>query len=387
MPVPSSIDDLSTTAASNSPSGSDSVGSVDDHLRAQASFIAQLRDEAVELFDTTDPGFNGLWPDVTAATKIIRGRDRLFVGGGAAVTGNRSGTQGGLVPTATEGANWAIRDAQFLSFATQGNMAIVGFSRSEDIDAVENTAAIGISGFAIANNATKTAFAGYLDLQFESGTTGYGLEVAVKNKTTDRTSTPYFATSGTFGIQLSGGGDATYGGAAANPNNTGILFLKNSSTWNRGIVFLADSITGTDGTTGTGTAIELAKGHIINWRAPGNIAGFGIRSDVSSASSDVALVAGNNVITLFGTGGVRIAAFSHSTSAENYFTFQNRAAASGGPRILAQGPGSDVDLEFLPQGAGVMRFGSHSAIAAETLSGYITIKDTGGTVRKLAVIS
>lgn len=42
MPVPSSIDDLSTTAASNSPSGSDSVGAVDDHLRAHAAFIRQI---------------------------------------------------------------------------------------------------------------------------------------------------------------------------------------------------------------------------------------------------------------------------------------------------------------------------------------------------------
>lgn len=34
-----------------------------------------------------------------------------------------------------------------------------------------------------------------------------------------------------------------------------------------------------------------------------------------------------------------------------------------------------------------IKFGTHSAIAAEALSGYITIKDAGGTTRKLAVIS
>jgi len=43
MPVPTSITDLSTTAASNSPSGTDAVlPSLDDYLRALSAFIAQL---------------------------------------------------------------------------------------------------------------------------------------------------------------------------------------------------------------------------------------------------------------------------------------------------------------------------------------------------------
>lgn len=43
MPVPTQITDLSTTAASNSPAGTDSVlPNLDDYLRAHASFIAQI---------------------------------------------------------------------------------------------------------------------------------------------------------------------------------------------------------------------------------------------------------------------------------------------------------------------------------------------------------
>jgi hypothetical protein len=44
MPLPTTIDQLSTTAASNFPAGSDSPSSLDDVQRAHASFIAQLRD-------------------------------------------------------------------------------------------------------------------------------------------------------------------------------------------------------------------------------------------------------------------------------------------------------------------------------------------------------
>lgn len=45
MPVPTSIDDLSQTAGSNSPAGSDSPTVIDDHIRALASFVAILRDK------------------------------------------------------------------------------------------------------------------------------------------------------------------------------------------------------------------------------------------------------------------------------------------------------------------------------------------------------
>ena len=44
MPVPSSIDDLSTTAGSNSPAGSETPTEGDNYIRTHAAFIATLRD-------------------------------------------------------------------------------------------------------------------------------------------------------------------------------------------------------------------------------------------------------------------------------------------------------------------------------------------------------
>jgi hypothetical protein len=47
MPVPSLVTDLSTTAASNSPAGSENVfPSLDDYLRAQSAFLASIRDNS-----------------------------------------------------------------------------------------------------------------------------------------------------------------------------------------------------------------------------------------------------------------------------------------------------------------------------------------------------
>lgn len=53
MPVPASINDLSTTAGSNYPQGTDTPGTGDDTIRALSSFIAGLRDQ---LNGTIDAG-------------------------------------------------------------------------------------------------------------------------------------------------------------------------------------------------------------------------------------------------------------------------------------------------------------------------------------------
>jgi hypothetical protein len=57
----------------------------------------------------------------------------------------------------------------------------------------------------------------------------------------------------------------------------------------------------------------------------------------------------------------------------------NGTAGAGGDLILQGGTGTTTN--------GNVRFGTHSAWAAEVISGYITIKDESGTLRKLAVIS
>lgn len=103
----------------------------------------------------------------------------------------------------------------------------------------------------------------------------------------------------------------------------------------------------------------------------------------------------NGGILTKGTGGVGMftnsgnqlqAYFSHTASAVNYPLFTGSATGNAIP-ISAAGSDSNIDLSLLPKGTGNVRMGTHSAIAAETVTGYITIKDAGGTVRKLAVVS
>ena len=73
MPVPSLITDLSTTAASNSPAGAESArGTIDDYLRAHASFIAQTRagsSATTYTFSATGARIQGDFSNATLANR------------------------------------------------------------------------------------------------------------------------------------------------------------------------------------------------------------------------------------------------------------------------------------------------------------------------------
>jgi hypothetical protein len=61
------------------------------------------------------------------------------------------------------------------------------------------------------------------------------------------------------------------------------------------------------------------------------------------------------------------------------------SAAGAAPVISSQGTDADIDLTLTPKGAGNVRFGTYTASALLAVAGYITIKDSGGTTRRLLV--
>lgn len=74
---------------------------------------------------------------------------------------------------------------------------------------------------------------------------------------------------------------------------------------------------------------------------------------------------------------------AHTASAVNYL--QVTGAASGGaPALSAQGSDTDVSLYLSGKGAGTLQFGTYTA-GVLIPAGYITIKDAGGTTRRLLV--
>lgn len=55
-------------------------------------------------------------------------------------------------------------------------------------------------------------------------------------------------------------------------------------------------------------------------------------------------------------------------------------------QMLTRGSGADIDMWLRPKGAGRVRFGSFTSSADVPVAGFITIRDNGGVLRKLAVI-
>lgn len=82
----------------------------------------------------------------------------------------------------------------------------------------------------------------------------------------------------------------------------------------------------------------------------------------------------------------RVSAANASTT--NNLIQVNAASAGSAPSIQAiagtSGTDANIDLALTPKGTGVVQFGSYTA-GVLTPTGYITIKDSGGTVRRLLV--
>jgi hypothetical protein len=76
----------------------------------------------------------------------------------------------------------------------------------------------------------------------------------------------------------------------------------------------------------------------------------------------------------------------HTASAANYGTVTG-AAAGASPAFSVEGGDTNIDLALTPKGTGNVRFGTYTADMTLIVQGYVEIKDSGGTIRKLAVIA
>jgi hypothetical protein len=133
-------------------------------------------------------------------------------------------------------------------------------------------------------------------------------------------------------------------------------------------------------------AINMAQGHMLAWwRASGSL-GARIWSSVSTISTDVGLEFTDNTIRFIGTGGTIVGQVEAVASAANYVR-QISQTTGNSPEIRAGGSDSNLDLKLTPKGTGNVQFGTLTASGDAAVSGYITIKDAGGTTRKLAVIT
>jgi len=146
--------------------------------------------------------------------------------------------------------------------------------------------------------------------------------------------------------------------------------------------------------TGSNSNSQLRLIHTasaVNYvQVTGNATGGGPSLSAQGSDSNVSLVyigkgIGGHVFTSGNGANIQIV-INNTTSAVNYHQFTGSAT---GNAIVHSAAGSDtnIDLAFTPKGTGNVRFGTYTANMALTIQGYVEIKDSGGTVRRLAVIA
>jgi hypothetical protein len=81
--------------------------------------------------------------------------------------------------------------------------------------------------------------------------------------------------------------------------------------------------------------------------------------------------------------------FAVTTSGANVVNYiRAEPAAAGSPvGISSLGGDTNIDLALTPKGTGKVRIGTYTADMTLIVQGYIEVKDSGGTIRKLAVIA
>jgi len=268
-----------------------------------------------------------------------------------------------------------------------GRYAIVGAVRNSDTPGESGTGIMGVAGYVVNDRTMGDAWAHYSEVQHEAGANwSAGHEFSIKNKGANLTDTPYHDAGGAFGAWLAAFGNPVYGGEAANPSNTAVAIVNNGQTWNKGIVVKADALTGCDGVTGTATVLEVAKGHRIEQKTPADTGGGYIHFDVASGSGRLGLKFSDNAVCIVGANGYPVFTAYHDNGAVNSVVYRD-AVSGQAPRMLAYGSDADIDLSLEPKGNGRVKFGARVAHADAAITGYVEIKDAGGTVRKLAVIS
>jgi hypothetical protein len=373
--------------------------------RFDPSAIAQTNTADGQI--TYEPFFYPDNPDATVTgtgweASIERMPGRLFVGPRAGnVLGSRfvdaAGDQGAPVDSTLTGAGYAIRDASLLSISDIGGISVSGYASNENQPTlmpvpydsfVWPNLTIGVAGFVEQHRSGGAAWSGYFDGVLEAS--GFlAVEIAHKNRASNVSFTPYDATGGGApGLWMAGGGDPSYGGASTFPNSAGMVFLENGNTWNTGIVFRQDALTGVTGAaseTARADAVAMARGHRVSWFEPGTeTRAFSITSTINAASGGWFIEAASLALNMSRPDGTIFAQIRDGgASGVDYPVLQN---GNGAVSLRAEGGSANVDLFFVPKGTGTLRFGAFTASAQGPSSGYIEVKDAAGTTRRLGVM-
>ncbi len=331
-------------------------------------------------------GKGGRWVSDANPAKIHRFKDRLFLGGSANNSGGISNqgsnttswlddpTQTGLVvghasleqnatlACATEsglgGAVFASRASDY-GLPTGGTMGLASLVLNDKDTTVIGGRPGGLAHYSVAILSEKA--------NSNSGYSLTGTESNIWNQKLDASGIdPYnfFPSNLIKNMWLSNGFPENEHTRQNFDATCAVGILNNSvdptkGKYKVGIAFKQTSLAGTDGVTGRGIAMSLARGHSFQWYyGAGSQAGY-INSSVDSSANEIQAM----VFTNFGTqflnrSNQQIHFIIDSIPVVNNYARITPSISGSGVALTAGGSDADVDLILGPKGAGTVRIRS-----------------------------
>ncbi|MDU2018741.1 MAG: tail fiber domain-containing protein [Leclercia adecarboxylata] len=331
-------------------------------------------------------GKGGRWVSDANPAKIHRFKDRLFLGGSANNSGGISNqgsnttswlddpTQTGLVvghasleqnatlACATEsglgGAVFASRASDY-GLPTGGTMGLASLVLNDKDTTVIGGRPGGLAHYSVAILSEKA--------NSNSGYSLTGTESNIWNQKLDASGIdPYnfFPSNLIKNMWLSNGFPENEHTRQNYDATCAVGILNNSidatkGKYKVGIAFKQTSLAGTDGVTGRGIAMSLARGHSFQWYFGAGSQGPYINSSVDSSANEIqALVFTNFGTQLLNRANNKIHFLAGSIPVANNYPKVIPSVSGSAVRYAVEGDDADIDLQLVPKGAGVVKLGT-----------------------------
>lgn len=342
----------------------------------------------------------GFFTDLGNGANIWRFSDRVFAGTATQNDGKTTQQKGDWTFSqySVGSGQFAAAFAYMEHWATlsvgspNGQPTIVAATRSSDSGGAGN-AAFGIGSVVVNDNAfgagadTWCFYGTTVRAAGATGNSTLGMEIDVANLGGAVPIFPnsLFTNGVTANLWMAAGGELPFqvgNTYAFSDVSAAMAIFSNSPSgttkYDKGIVFGANAF------NSNGIAIAFAAGHNMTWFNASNQNIGSIQVQNTNPASALQLI--------FDAFGFQVEDLSGHTQ----FIVEcgipnvvNHIAVGGGatgvaPQIIAAGTDTNVDLALVTTGTGNVKFGTFS-VATVAQTGYITIKDASGTVRRLLV--
>lgn len=360
--------------------------------------------------------FTGIWPyffrgfytNINVApfgngSNVHRLNDRVMIGTATKYDGKNTPTATDWINTLFPDSNGVSAFGYMLTNATSavgaplGQLAMTVYGRTSDSGAGGN-GVIGVSSCVVNDNTIgvgSTGWGYYATIVKGVGANGpstLGMEIDITNLggEVDVFPNQLFSNGVSAAMWLAAGGELpSQTGASGlytfNKVSAAIGIFANqpgpftNCVFEKGIVFGKGGIS-------SGIAMALPPSYGITWFNDGNSTTSAIFSTATlSDQPHIQKIQFSDFGTLMvdGAGRTQFRVLNGVSNASNYL-MASASPAGTGPTLTAAGSDANIDLQFVTQGTGTLRFGTYTA-GTVTQAGYITIKDAGGTVRRLLV--